>query len=154
MQLHDILEKADAKEPKKRRVGRGNGNGKGTYCGRGVKGQKARSGFGFREFFSGGETPLIKRFPKHGFNNSAFTTEYAVVNVEDLNRFDDGEEVDPDRMEEAGVVRPDAGQPVKVLGDGTLEHELAVEADAFSDSARKKIEEAGGEVFVIEDGGA
>ncbi len=146
MQLHDVLDKADAKEKGKRRIGRGNGNGKGTYCGRGVKGQKARAGFGFREFFSGGETPLIKRIPKHGFNNSDFTTEYAVVNVEALNTFDDGEHVDPERMEEDGVVRPDAGQPIKVLGDGTLETELTVVADAFSDSAREKIEQAGGDV--------
>jgi large subunit ribosomal protein L15 len=149
MQLHDILEKADSKEPKKRRIGRGNGNGKGTYCGRGVKGQKARTGFGFREFFSGGETPIIKRIPKHGFNN-AFSTEYAVVNVEELNIFDDGEEVGPDRLEETGLVRPDEGQPVKVLGDGSLDTELTVEADAFSDSAREKIEGAGGTVSITD----
>ncbi len=149
MQLHDILEKADSNEPKKRRIGRGNGNGKGTYCGRGVKGQKARTGFGFREFFSGGETPIIKRIPKHGFNNP-FSTEYAVVNVGALNTFEDGEEVDPDRLEDVGLVRPDAGQPVKVLGDGSLETELTVVADAFSESAREQIEEAGGTVSLLE----
>ncbi len=144
MQLHELREKADPRPEGKRRIGRGNGSGKGTYCTRGVKGQKARSGFGHRHFFAGGETPLIKRFPKFGFNNDDFRTEYAVVNVGELNVFDDDEEIGPDRLREEGLVRAADDQEVKVLGDGELNTTLTVEAHAFSSSARQKIDEAGG----------
>ncbi len=148
MQLHELREKSDPKPDGKRRIGRGNGSGKGTYCTRGVKGQKARSGFGQREFFAGGETPLIQRFPKFGFNNADFRTEYAVVNVEKLNVFDDGEEITPERLIEEGLIRGNTDREVKILGDGELDTSLTVEADAFSETAREKIEEAGGEVSV------
>jgi len=149
MQLHELKEKADPKPEGKRRIGRGNGSGKGTYCTRGVKGQKARSGFGQREFFSGGETPLIKRFPKFGFNNADFRKAYAVVNVGELNVFDQDENVTPERLRAEGLVRDGQGRDVKVLGDGELETSLTVEVHAFSETARRKIEDADGIASVI-----
>lgn len=151
MQLHDLKEKAEPKQETKRRIGRGDGSGKGTYCGRGVKGQKAREGWSTNPYFEGGKTPLIRQIPKHGFNNSDFRSTYAICNVRELNRYDDGTELTPDKLIEDGVVRPQKDeQDVKILGGGSLEVELEVRAHAFSDGARDKIEEAGGEAVEVE----
>jgi len=127
-----------------RRVGRGDGSGRGTYCGRGMKGQKAR-GKGVRPGFEGGQLPLIKRLPrKRGFTN-IFRTEYNVVNVSALNAFEDGSEVTPAVMLKAGLIRSLA-LPTKILGHGELEKNLTVEAQRFSAAAEEKIKAAQGTV--------
>ena len=143
-------ELAPAKGAKRcrKRVGRGDGNGHGSYSGRGCKGQKSRSGGGVRPGFEGGQLPLIKRLPqKRGFVN-IFKTEYSVVNVSRLNTFDSGTEVTPERMLRTGLVRS-LRNPVKILGDGEVRTCLVVMANKFSAAARGKIEAAGGRVEVI-----
>lgn len=128
---------------RRRRVGRGSGSSRGKTCGRGTKGQKSRSGHTFRAFFEGGQMPLARRVPKRGFTNP-FRKEYQVVNVGDLAaKFEPGASVTPELLREKGLVRY-ADRPVKVLGDGDIEISLEVSADAFSMSAREKLERAGG----------
>jgi len=132
----------------RKQVGRGDGSGHGTYCGRGVKGQKSRSGFSRKRGFEGGQLPLIKRLPrKRGFTN-IFRTEYSLVNVDMLNRFEAGSEVTPERLVEAGVVKS-LGKPIKILARGDLSQPLSVKANAFSAAAKAKIEAAGGKVEEI-----
>jgi large subunit ribosomal protein L15 len=135
----------------KKRVGRGHGSGHGKTSGRGQKGQKARSGWkgGTRPGFEGGQTPLYMRFPKRGFSNAPFKKEYAIVNVGTLNElFEEGAEVTPELLREAGLVKKNL--PVKVLGDGEVTKKLTVKAHKFSASAKEKIEAAGGSCQVIE----
>jgi large subunit ribosomal protein L15 len=130
---------------KKKRIGRGDGSGHGTYSGRGCKGQKARSGGGVRLGFEGGQLPLIKRLPrKRGFTN-VFKTEYNIVNVDKLAIFPPGTEVTPNELLQAGLIKS-PGQPTKILGDGDIHHPLVVRANKFSSSAEKKIVAAGGKV--------
>jgi large subunit ribosomal protein L15 len=141
----DEISPAAGSKSKRKRVGRGDGSGHGTYCGRGVKGQKSRSGFSRKRGFEGGQLPLIKRLPrKRGFTN-IFKVEYNLVNVEALNRFEAGSEVTPDRLLEAGVVKS-LGRPIKILARGELGHPLSVKANRFSAAAKAKIEAAGGTV--------
>ncbi len=138
---HEISPAAGSRRPSKR-VGRGLG-GHGTYSGRGSKGQKARAGYKIRPGFEGGQLPLIKRLPrKRGFTN-IFRVEYNTVNVGILNAFQAGTEITPEMLLENGVLKSLA-QPVKILGDGTLDKALTVKAHRFSASARAKIEAAGG----------
>jgi large subunit ribosomal protein L15 len=145
MQLHD-LKPAPGAHRKARRVGRGTGSGRGKTSGRGQKGQNARSE-GFRLGFEGGQMPLSQRIPKlPGFKNP-FKKIYSVVNISKLSRFENGARVDAQALLEAGLVRP--GQQIKVLGAGRLKRKLAVEAHAFSNSARETIEKAGGSVKVL-----
>ncbi|MGB2799825.1 MAG: 50S ribosomal protein L15 [Dehalococcoidia bacterium] len=126
---------------KKRRIGRGLGSGQGRTAGKGTKGQKARSGSKVRPGFEGGQLPLIKRLPeKRGFTN-IFRTEYAIVKVGSLNRFEG--EVTPQRLVEERLVKS-LKKPIKILGDGELEKPLIVKADKFTQTARRKIEAAGG----------
>lgn len=128
---------------KKKRVGRGDGSGHGTYSGRGVKGQKSRSGGGVRPGFEGGQLPLIKRLPrKRGFTN-IFKVEYNIVNVGKLAIFSPGTEVTPKELLEAGLISA-RERPTKILGQGDIKHPLLVRADKFSSSAEKKILAAGG----------
>lgn len=128
---------------KRKRVGRGDGSGHGTYSGRGCKGQKARSGGGVRLGFEGGQLPLIKRLPKkRGFTN-IFKLEYNVVNVAKLNIFPSGTEVTPEELLRAGLIKS-LKLPIKILGEGELEHPLLVKADKFSAIAERKIAAAGG----------
>ncbi|MCX7911421.1 MAG: 50S ribosomal protein L15 [Dehalococcoidales bacterium] len=143
MRQNDLAPAPGSRHARKR-VGRGNGSGHGTYSGRGCKGQKARAGTNkVRPGFEGGQTPLIKRMPqKRGFTN-IFRTEYATVNVADLNVFEPGTEVTPEVLEASGIISP-AGLPVKVLGDGEIDRPLTVKAHKFSASAKAKIEAAGG----------
>jgi large subunit ribosomal protein L15 len=130
---------------KKKRIGRGDGSGHGTYSGRGCKGQKARSGGGVRLGFEGGQLPLIKRLPrKRGFTN-VFKTEYNIVNVSKLNVFPPGTEVSPKELLQAGLISSPS-QPTKILGEGDIKHPLLVKANKFSLSAEKKIVAAGGKV--------
>lgn len=132
----------------RKRVGRGDGSGHGTYSGRGVKGQKSRSGFSRKRGFEGGQLPLIKRLPrKRGFTN-IFRTEYSLVNIGMLDRFEAGSEVTPERLVEAGVVKS-LGKPIKILARGDISQPLSVKANAFSAAAKAKIEAAGGEVEEI-----
>ncbi|MBN1151630.1 MAG: 50S ribosomal protein L15 [Dehalococcoidia bacterium] len=127
-----------------RRVGRGTGSGRGTYSGRGMEGQKAHHK-GVRLGFEGGQLPLIKRLPrKRGFTN-VFRIEFNVVNVESLNVFPDGAEVSPQEMKDAGLIRS-LDLPTKVLGHGTLEKRLTVQAARFSAAAEEKITAAQGTV--------
>ena len=130
-----------------KRIGRGQGSGNGKTAGKGQKGQNSRSGGGVAIGFEGGQTPFFKRMPKRGFTN--FTRkEYAIVNVEDLNRFEDGAEIDYTALKEAGLVKKHL-DGVKVLGNGKLEKKLTVKAEKFSEAARKAIEEAGGKAEVL-----
>ena len=145
MKLHEM--KSMAPRPARKRVGRGPGSGLGKTSGRGQKGQNARSGGGVRPGFEGGQTPLARRLPKRGFTNIN-RKEYAVVNVEDLNRFEDGTVVTPALLKEVGLVRKELNG-VKILGNGELTKKLNVTAAKFSKSAVEAIEKAGGKAEVL-----
>lgn len=146
MKLHE-LKPAEGSRHAKKRVGRGIGSGHGKTAGRGHKGQNARSGGGVRPGFEGGQTPLFQRLPKRGFTNIN-RKEYAIVNLDDLNRFDEGTEVTPELLLETRVIRK-LKSGVKILGNGTVEKKLTVKAHKFSESAKQAIESAGGNVEVI-----
>lgn len=142
------LRPPEGSKHKRKRVGRGDGAGTGTYSCRGLKGQKSRSGGGVRPLFEGGQNPLVKRLPyKRGFTN-IFRTESVIVNVGRLEVFPHGAEVAPQELVAAGIVKGLKG-PIKVLGQGEITHQLVVKAHKFSQTARKKIEGAGGRVEVI-----
>lgn len=146
MKLHELQPK-EGTRTKAKRVGRGMASGHGKTSGRGHKGQKARSGGGVRLGFEGGQTPLFQRLPKRGFTNIN-RKEYAIVNVETLNRFEDNTEVTPEKLIEAGIVRKKS-LDVKILGNGKLEKKLTVKAHKFSKAAVEAIEAAGGKAEVI-----
>jgi len=142
------LKAAPGSRRKRKRVGRGDGSGHGTYSTRGQKGQKSRSGGGVRPGFEGGQLSIIKRMPRlRGFTNPN-RVEYTPVKVGQLKRFALEEEVTPERLKEAGLIKS-ARKPVKILGDGDLSHPLVVRAHGFSATAREKIEAVGGRVEVI-----
>jgi len=147
MKLHELAPNEGATRERKR-VGRGIASGLGKTCGKGHKGQKSRSGDRrLPSWFEGGQTPLHKRIPKRGFKNPT-RVEYEVVNVKTLEKlFSDGDEVSPEVLVEKGLVSK--GSLVKVLGDGELTKRLKVRAHAFSESAKDKIERAGGSCEVI-----
>ena len=146
MKLNE-LKYTDGARATRNRVGRGQGSGNGKTSGRGQKGQNSRSGGGVAIGFEGGQTPFFKRMPKRGFTN--FTRkEYAVVNVKDLNKFEDGAEVDFAALKAAGLVKKQL-DGVKVLGNGELTKKLTVKAKKFSKTAQKAIEDAGGKVEVL-----
>ncbi|MBZ6527000.1 50S ribosomal protein L15 [Aerococcaceae bacterium DSM 111021] len=146
MKLH-TLQPAEGSRKLRNRVGRGQGSGNGKTAGRGQKGQKARSGGGVRLGFEGGQQPLFRRLPKRGFTNIN-RKDYAVVNLETLNRFEDGTTVTPALLIESGVVKNELSG-VKILGDGNLEKKLTVQAAKFSKSAEEAITAAGGSIEVI-----
>ena len=147
MKLHELVANEGATQAKKR-VGRGSGSGLGKTSGKGQKGQKARSGGGKGATFEGGQLPLYRRLPKRGFSNSEFKTVYAVINLSDLNRFEDGTVVTIETLVENGVIKnPKDG--VKILGNGELTKKLTVKANAFSASAAEKIQALGGTTEVI-----
>jgi large subunit ribosomal protein L15 len=146
MKLNEMMATEGARSNRKR-IGRGLGSGNGKTAGKGHKGQNARSGGGVAIGFEGGQTPFFKRMPKRGFTN--FTRkEYAIVNVEDLNKFEDGVTVDFAAVKAAGLVKKEL-DGLKVLGNGKLEKKLTVKAAKFSASAKKAIEEAGGTAEVL-----
>jgi len=146
MKLHE-LQPAPGSRHSKKRVGRGIGSGMGKTSTRGHKGQNARSGGGVRPGFEGGQNPLYRRLPKRGFNNP-FRKEYAIVNLEQLSKFEDGATVTPEILINAGIVKnPLAG--IKILGEGELHVKLSVKANKFSKSAVEKITAAGGSAEVI-----
>lgn len=145
MMIHEITEKV-GRHKKRKRVGRGPGSGLGKTCGRGHKGAGSRAGYSQKAAHEGGQMAFFRRIPKRGFTNSMFRTDYATVNVKDLeNRFEDGAEVNPDMLVKAGLIR-NAKEPVKVLGQGELSKKLTVTAAKFSESAKAKITAAGGSV--------
>jgi len=146
MKLNELKASEGARFVSKR-IGRGQGSGNGKTSGKGQKGQNSRSGGGVAIGFEGGQTPAFKRFPKRGFTNIN-RKEYAIVNVEDLNKFDDGVTVDYEALKAAGLVKKQL-DGVKVLGRGALEKKLTVKAVKFSESAKKAIEAAGGTAEVL-----
>ena len=146
MKLHE-LQPAEGSRKVRNRVGRGTSSGNGKTSGRGQKGQKARSGGGVRLGFEGGQTPLFRRLPKRGFTN-VNRNEYAVINLDVLNRFEDGTEVTPVALVEAGIVKNEKAG-IKVLGNGSLDKKLTVKAAKFSKHAQETIEAAGGSIEVI-----
>ncbi|MEC0247204.1 50S ribosomal protein L15 [Paenibacillus chitinolyticus] len=146
MKLHELSSAEGARHTRKR-IGRGVGSGLGKTSGRGHKGQNARSGGGVRPGFEGGQNPLYRRLPKRGFVNPT-RKEFAIVNLEDLNKFEAGTEVTPELLMETGVVKsPKDG--IKILGNGELTVKLTVKANKFSQSAVDKIQAAGGQSEVI-----
>ncbi|MCA0758428.1 50S ribosomal protein L15 [Paenibacillus sp. N4] len=146
MKLHELAPAPGSTQAPKRK-GRGIGSGNGKTAGKGHKGQNARSGGGVRPGFEGGQNPLYRRVPKRGFNNR-FRTEYAIVNIEELNSFAAGTEVTPEVLIEQGIVKnPLAG--IKILGNGEINVSLTVKASKFSQSAVEKIQAAGGKTEVI-----
>ena len=149
MRLED-LRPAKGSTKKRKRVGRGRSSGTGKTSGRGHKGLKARSGGGARPGFEGGQMPLYRRLPKRGFLPYGGKTEFAVVNVKDLSaRFAAGSVVDPEGLVNAGLIKRSGRHGVKVLGDGAVDHALTVKAHRVSESARQKLEGAGGRVEII-----
>ncbi len=131
-----------------KRLGRGTSSGHGKTSGKGHKGQNARSGGGVRAVFEGGQLPLYRRLPKRGFTNARFKVEYAVINMTDLNRFDDGAVITPELLKEMGLVKNQLSG-IKVLGNGTLEKKVIVKAHKFSAKAAEQIEKLGGKAEVI-----
>ena len=147
MKLHELEKNIGATHAKKR-VGRGPGSGLGKTSGRGQKGQKARSGGSINPVFEGGQLPLYRRIPKRGFSNHMFKTTYAVVNLDQLNVFENGTVVTPALLREAGIVKNQL-DGIKVLGNGKLEKNLTIQANKFSASALEKIKESGSKAEVI-----
>lgn len=147
MKLHELERNREAKQVR-RRVGRGMGSGLGKTSGRGEKGQKARSGVSIPAQFEGGQLPLYRRLPKRGFSNYDFKIKYAVINVSDLNKFEDGTEVTPELLHETGILKNQL-DGVKILGNGVLEKKLTVKAHKFSKSAVEKLEKSGCKIEVI-----
>ena len=148
MRLHNLQPRPGSRHRTKR-LGCGESSGHGKTSGKGSKGQKARSGGSIRLGFEGGQMPLIRRLPKRGFNNAAFHKHYAVVNVSDLNAFKAGTVVNEQLLRESNLVRGHF-VGIKILGEGELKHDLEVQADKISATAREKIEKAGGTVTLRE----
>lgn len=147
MKLH-TMKPAEGATFTRKRVGRGIGSGLGKTSGKGHKGQNARSGGGVRQGFEGGQLPLFRRLPKRGFTNAMFKKEYAVINLSDLNKFEDGATVSPELLKEMGLVKKQL-DGIKVLGNGKLEKKLVVKAHKFSNVAKEQIEKLGGKAEVI-----
>ncbi|WP_456277069.1 50S ribosomal protein L15 [Bacillus sp. AK128] len=146
MKLHE-LKPTEGSRKERKRLGRGIGTGQGKTSGKGHKGQNARSGGGVRPGFEGGQTPLFQRLPKRGFTN-IHRKEFTIVNLDTLNRFEEGTEITPELLLETGVIsKYTAG--VKILGKGVLEKKLTVKAHKFSSSAKEAIEAAGGKTEVV-----
>lgn len=146
MRLHEMSPAAGSTKDVKRK-GRGHGSGLGKTAGKGHKGQKARSGYSMKPGFEGGQMPLQRRVPKRGFTN-IFATKYATINIDALNVFNDGAEIDTEAILAAGLVKKPL-DGIKVLGDGELTKKLTVKVKAYSKTAKDKIEKAGGKAEVI-----
>ena len=147
MKLHTI-HPAEGATTVRKRVGRGIGSGLGKTSGKGHKGQNARSGGGVRPGFEGGQLPLFRRLPKRGFTNAMFKTTYAVLNLSDLNKFEENTTITPELLKEMGILKNQL-DGVKILGNGTLEKKLTVQANQFSKKAKEAIEKLGGKAEVI-----
>lgn len=147
MKLNELRPNDGATKARKR-VGRGPGSGIGKTAGRGENGQNSRSGGGVRVGFEGGQTPLFRRLPKRGFSNARFKKVYAVINLDDLNKFDEGATVTPELLKDMGLVKNEL-DGIKVLAGGKLEKKLTVKAHKFSKTAKEAIEKTGGKAEVI-----
>ncbi len=147
MKLHELRPSEGAFKTSKR-VGRGVASGHGKTSGKGHKGQNARSGGGVRPGFEGGQLPLFRRLPKRGFSNAMFKKEYAIINISDLEKFEDGAVVTPELLKEMGILKNQLSG-IKVLGNGELTKKLTVKAQKFSSTAIEKIESKGGKAEVI-----
>src|SRR5574344_1003943 len=123
----------------RKRVGRGPGSGMGKTSTRGENGQKSRSGASIKPWFQGGQSPLYRRIPKRGFNNNRFTTRYAIINLDDLNKFNDGDVITMEILKEKGIIKKELSG-LKVLGNGELKKKLTIKANRFSTKAVTKIE--------------
>lgn len=146
MKLHELKAPAGSSRNRKRK-GRGTATGQGKTGGRGMNGQNSRSGGGVRLGFEGGQMPLYRRLPKRGFTN-IFGTEYATINVGDLNKFAEGTEITPELLKDMGLVKK-LQDGLKILGDGELNVKLTVKANKFTRTAKEKIEKAGGTAEVM-----
>ena len=146
MKLHELNSLSESK--RRKIVGRGPGSGMGKTSTRGQKGQKSRSGVSIKPWFQGGQSPLYRKLPKRGFNNAAFTVRYAIINLNDLNRFNDGDVVTLELLKELGIIKKELSG-LKVLGNGELTKKLTVKANRFSSKAVSKIEASGGVAEVI-----
>jgi large subunit ribosomal protein L15 len=144
IRLHNLKPRPGSRHRVKR-LGIGESSGHGKTSGKGHKGQKARSGGSIRLGFEGGQMPLIRRLPKRGFNNAAFKKQYALINLDDLNEFKAGTVINEEMLRESKHIRGNVAG-LKILGRGELKHGLTIEADRVSESAREKIEKAGGTV--------
>ncbi len=148
MRLHDLKPHPGAKHRRKR-LGSGESSGHGKTCGKGHKGQKARSGGSIRPGFEGGQMPLHRRLPKRGFNNSAFKVIHGIVNLDELEkRFDDGSAINEKLLRSAGLIRGSL-KGIKILGRGEVNKRFHLEVDSISASAKEKIEKAGGTITLI-----
>ncbi len=145
MKIHELGPAAGSKT-KVRRAGRGTGSGLGKTAGKGHKGQKARAGGKIRRGFEGGQTPLMRRIPKRGFNN-LFSIDYATINISDLEKFENGTVITMELLKKERIVRKEL-DGLKVLGNGELTKKLTVEAKKFSEVAKQKIEKVGGKIEV------
>ena len=147
MKLHELRHSVGAVKARKV-LGRGTSSGTGKTSGKGHKGQNARSGGGVRPGFEGGQLPLYRRLPKRGFSNADFKIKFAVINVSDLNLFEEGSTITPELLKELGIIKNQL-DGVKILGNGSIDKKLTVRAHKFSDKAKKAIETAGGKAEVI-----
>ena len=146
MKLHELTA-VEGSTKERKRIGRGHGSGQGKTAGKGHKGQKARSGGSIRPGFEGGQMPLQRRIPKRCFNN-IFAKKIVAINVSDLNKFEDGAEVDAQALVNAGIVKKEY-DGIKILGNGEISKKLTVKVAAYSESAKQKIEAAGGKAEVV-----
>ncbi len=147
MKLHELSPSAGSSKQAWRK-GRGTGSGNGKTAGRGHKGQNARSGGGVRPGFEGGQTPMYRRIPKRGFTNSVFKKDYAIINVEQLDKYEENSVISLESLIADGTIRKELCG-LKVLGNGNITKKLTVKATIFSASAKEKIEAAGGKAEVI-----
>jgi large subunit ribosomal protein L15 len=146
MKLHELNALPEIK--RRKIVGRGPGSGMGKTSTRGEKGQKARSGVSIKPWFEGGQSPLYRRVPKRGFNNKNYAVRYAIINLSDLNRFNDGDIISMELLKEKGIIKKELSG-LKVLGNGELKKKVTVKANRFSSKAVTKIESVGGTAEVI-----
>lgn len=147
MKLHTMYPNDGATKTRKR-VGRGPGSGLGKTSGRGENGQKSRSGYSRKPGFEGGQLPLYRRLPKRGFTNAKFKTTYAVINLSDLNKFENDAVITPELLKDMGIIKNQL-DGIKILGNGKLEKKLIVKAHKFSNVAKEQIEKLGGKAEVI-----
>ncbi|MBX6312371.1 MAG: 50S ribosomal protein L15 [Isosphaeraceae bacterium] len=148
MQLHDV-DQGIHRRKKRKRVGRGIGSGHGKTATKGHKGHSSRQGYKQKPLAEGGQMPLFRRVPKRGFNNAAFSKDYAIVNIAALEVFEANAVVDEAALRARGLVKGRHDDGVKILGDGTLTKPLTIHAAKFSESAAKKIADAGGQAIVV-----
>lgn len=148
MNIIELKKSVRVNRKKRKMRGRGDSSGHGGTSGRGHKGQKSRSGYSRRPYFEGGQMPLIRRLPQRGFSNAPFAEEVAIVNLKDLNRFENGTEVTPKVLQDAGLIKG-VYDKVKILGKGELTKKITIQAHSFSKGVLEKVQKAGGSCQII-----